>query len=558
MQKLSDSFLSYRWKLQRALCQYVTDTLTYMSTVKDFYEMFSKWKDCREIEVVKMTSIKEMADKIDPTFTKSEGKWAAFCKVIKSNFQMKAESKLAELEKTLGEVLEETLEGLEKLSIFLDAVEKLAVTSLHVFTENLILHLPENISFDDVQAVISTAQLICPLLLEFKRDAKSFFLPKLHNVEVLIYQLQNYIETTNTIRVIHAESFNFNICLEIAEEIAVDSDDLCENDMPEMIDHIKQLDRIRMDEHFRMKFLFQNVSPAGFINTFDGQLPTMLKFLDELEERAVKLDRMNKGAKISSVTGSSVGAAGGVLSIVGLALIPVTAGVSLGLTIAGVSMGVTSGVNSLITSLTEVAVNTTNQKQANGVFQSFMEDFQKIQDCLNEVIKPPTGSLDPSKIDVVVGIGRNAQKVGTIGKGIDSIIDAASAFKALKAEEVVASAGKAVLQDGKALRNAATVASDVPDIGQAALKGPLALSKGARGGFIALNALFIGMDIFFIAKDSMSLAKGSETKVSKFLRNRVALFRSQIESWEKIISSLCQSKLTEEENRNILKKPFYP
>ncbi|MEQ2188088.1 hypothetical protein GOODEAATRI_011432 [Goodea atripinnis] len=179
--------------------KYVTDTLTYITAVKDFREMFSEWKDCREIEVVKMISIKEMADKIDPTFTKSEGKWAAFCKFMKSNFQMKAESKLAELENNLGEVLEETLEGLEKLKTFSDAVEKLAVTSLQVFTQNQMIFLPEGISFDDVQAVIRTARLICPLLLGFKRDAKAFFLPSLHNVEVLVYQLEKYINSTEKI-----------------------------------------------------------------------------------------------------------------------------------------------------------------------------------------------------------------------------------------------------------------------------------------------------------------------------------------------------------------------
>uniref|UniRef100_A0A3Q2D2Q1 Apolipoprotein L n=1 Tax=Cyprinodon variegatus TaxID=28743 RepID=A0A3Q2D2Q1_CYPVA len=320
---------------------------------------------------------------------------------------MNTERKLAELENVLDEVLKGTLEGLEQLDIFLEAIEKLAVTSLNVFTENQILHLPETISFNDVQVVIKDARQICPLLLEFKRDAKSFFLPKLHNVEVLTSQLQKI---------------------------------------------------------------------------FDDRLPQMLKFLDDLEQCAVQLDRMNKGAKISSVTGSSVGAVGGVLSIVGLALIPVTAGVSSGLIIAGVAIGVTSGTNSLVTTATEFGVNRSNQKRQS-----------------------------------------------TIGKSIDSIVDTASALRALRTEEAVASAGKVVTQDGKALRNISGMAADVPDIGQAAVKGPLALSKGARGGFIALNALFLGMDIFFITKDSMSLAKGTEANLSKFLRARIALFRSQIE-----------------------------
>ncbi|KAM4535487.1 uncharacterized protein V3H82_025242 isoform 2-T2 [Fundulus diaphanus] len=234
-----------RWKLQRALCQYVNDTLTYMTTVRVFYDEFPKWKKKRQTENDKMMNIKKRADEIDPTFTKSEGKWAKVRNHVKSSFQMDAESKFAELEKELDEVLKDTLEGLEELNTFVDAVEKLAVTSLHVFTKNLVLHLPEKIRFDDVQAVIKTARQTCPLLLEFKRNAKSFFLPTLYNVEVLTYQLKRYIDTTDTICQSHGESFNFNICLDMSEDIAVNPDDLSENEMEKMINHIKQLDKIR-------------------------------------------------------------------------------------------------------------------------------------------------------------------------------------------------------------------------------------------------------------------------------------------------------------------------
>ncbi|KAI3359106.1 hypothetical protein L3Q82_002646 [Scortum barcoo] len=105
---------------------------------------------------------------------------------------------------------------------------------------------------------------------------------------------------------------------------------------------------------------------------------------------------------------------------------------------------------------------------------------------------------------------------------------------------MVASAAKVVVEEGKALRNVPRVASDIPDIGQAAVKGPLALSKSARAGLIAVNALFLGMDIFFICKDSISLAKGSETEVSQFIRARAALWSSEIDSWKKIHDSLCE------------------
>ena len=96
-------------------------------------------------------------------------------------------------------MLRTTLGGLEKLDCFLAAVEKLAVTSLHVFKENQVLDLSKEINLEQVQVVIIASRLLCPLLLVFKRDAKVFFLPKLQNVEVLARQLDRYIQTTKTI-----------------------------------------------------------------------------------------------------------------------------------------------------------------------------------------------------------------------------------------------------------------------------------------------------------------------------------------------------------------------
>lgn len=310
---------------------------------------------------------------------------------------------------------------------------------------------------------------------------------------------------------------------------------------------------IRMNQHFRMVFLFQEDSCHSFIGQFSGRQPRMLQFLQDMEEIAVQLDRMNKGARISSVAGSSVGAVGGVLSIVGLALIPFTAGVSLGLTLTGVGLGITSGVNSAVTTATEIGVNRTQQKKASEVFQSFMEDVQSLQDCLEEV-----SQREASQIEVALGVGKLLCKAGAIGKGIDSLVDAASAVKMLKSEELIASAGRVAVQEGKAMRNVPRVAADIPDIGQAAVKGPLALTKSARAGLIAVNALFVGMDIFFICKDSISLAKGSETELSQFIRARAALWRSEMDSWQKIHDSLCEGLLTSEKNQAIMETPYYP
>ncbi|XP_059203927.1 uncharacterized protein LOC131983251 [Centropristis striata] len=548
-----------RKELQEALCCYTADTLIYMDTVREFCERNSKWMLGRETEVHMMMDIKDRDDNIDLGIghvTQSESKGTAFLEYIKSKFtQVTADSRRAELQEELAAVVKDTLGGLEKLDCFLDAVENLAVTSLHVFTEeNQLLHLPEGVSPEHVQVVITAARTVCPLLLEFKRDASVFFLPKLQNVEVLSYQLDKYIQATQEICDKLEKSSFSDFSLKMNTESLVDlSVDLSEDDIQRMLDRINYLDEIRMNQSFRTVFLFQEEPCCGFISEFSKRRPDMLQFLTDLEEIAVQLDRMSKGAKISSVAGSSVGAVGGVLSIVGLALIPVTAGASLALTMTGVGLGITSGVNSAVTTATEIGVNHTQQKKASETFKNFMEDVKSIQDCLEEVTQRATNG-----VDVAVGVGKVLCKAGAIGKSIDSMVDAASAVKLLKSEEMLASAGKVAAQEGKALRNVPRVAADIPDIGQAAVKGPLALSKSARAGLIGLNALFLGMDIFFICKDSVSLAKGSETELSQFIRARAALWSSEMDSWQKIHDFLCKGLLGSEKNKFFLETPFYP
>ncbi|XP_059204082.1 uncharacterized protein LOC131983377 [Centropristis striata] len=510
-----------REKLKEALCCYTRSTLSHIDTVKEFCEMFSTWEDARQKELTKLK--KEIA------------------------------------KQELANLLKVTLGGLEELDCFLDAVENLAVTSLHVFKEkNQVLHLPEGVSPEHVQVVITAARTVCPLLLEFKRDASVFFLPRLQNVEVLSYQLDKYIQTTQEICDKLEKSSISDFSLKMNTETLVDlSVDLSEDDIQRMLHQINQLHEIRMNQSFRTVFLFQEEPCSGFIGEFSEKQPRMLQFLTDLEEIAVQLDRMRKGAKISSVAGSSVGAVGGVLSIVGLALIPVTAGASIVLTMTGLGLGITSATNSFVTTATSIGVNHTQQKKANETFKSFMEDVQSLQDCLEEVINQPVTRIEASEIDLVLA-GKIVKKVNSVWKGTDSVVDAASAFKLFKSKASLATAGKVAVQEGKALRNVPRVAADIPDIGQAAVKGPLALSKSARAGLIGLNALFLGMDIFFICKDSISLAKGSETELSQFIRARAALWSSEMDSWQKIHDFLTKGLVTSEENKAILETLFYP
>ncbi|RXN07727.1 apolipo L4-like protein [Labeo rohita] len=493
-----------------------------------------------------MRDIKQQADLNLFEYVKSsKKKGKAFGECMRSS--LTANSRYKKLEEELGAVLKDVLEGLEKLHHFLDAVEKLRVTSLFVFTEQSFL--PKGASPESVQSVITAAIMASPLLIHFKRNAESFFFPAISNVDVLAFHLDKYIHITKEICGKMGEKSKSVSCSTDTNKFSLN---VCEDSMQKMLDHLNKLTKTRMDQNIRLTFLFQKHA-QGFIDIFSKSHSRMEQFLSDLEEKAVQLDKMKKGANISSVAGSSVGIAGGVLSIVGLALAPVTAGASLALTLTGVGLGVTSGVNSLVTGITEVAVNRHHGNNAQGIFNNFMDDVTKILDCLEQASNE--NNIEGLVNVDVVGAGGLIFSAGGVIRGIDSLVDTASALKVLKNEEMTAA--KVGLQEAQSGRNIPKLAADHPDIGQLAKGTPLALSKSARAGFITLNALFIGLDVFFIYKDSKSLAKGSPCQASQLIRSRAALWKSELEAWRKIHDSLCVGKSKLTESKKVLKQTFF-
>uniref|UniRef100_W5K794 Uncharacterized protein n=1 Tax=Astyanax mexicanus TaxID=7994 RepID=W5K794_ASTMX len=163
----------FKEQLQTRLQEYISETFEEIRTVKNFCDRVKQWIYQRKMDLERMRNIKERANTFLGRFRKQK------------------------LEEELGEVLNNTLEGLKILQPFLDAVEKLAVTSLHVFKEESVQL--EGVSSSAVRSVIFTARFVSPLLIHFKRDSRAFFMPNLDNVEVLIFELEKYILLTQQI-----------------------------------------------------------------------------------------------------------------------------------------------------------------------------------------------------------------------------------------------------------------------------------------------------------------------------------------------------------------------
>jgi hypothetical protein len=156
-------------RVESSLQQYVSETLKYIDAVRNFSggRTASDWRRERNAELSTLKEIQKLKNK-------------------------------DEQQKKLTTVLKNTLEGVKKLTYFLDAVEKLAVTSLQVFRGELV-KLSGGISLESVEAMISAARLVCPRLLCFKRDAEVFFKPSFYNVGIFEAELKRYIDTTEII-----------------------------------------------------------------------------------------------------------------------------------------------------------------------------------------------------------------------------------------------------------------------------------------------------------------------------------------------------------------------
>ncbi|KAM9746388.1 apolipoprotein L6-like [Menidia menidia] len=313
---------------------------------------------------------------------------------------------------------------------------------------------------------------------------------------------------------------------EISPDTAVNlSPLLSEEDVLRMNEHINQLDQIRMDPDFRMVFLFQRVTPSHFLDLLSTHEPEMLRFLSDLEEVAVNLDKMNKGAKISSVANSSARTIGGILSIVGLALIPVTAGASVALSASGLVLEGGIGATNAITNLTGIWVNYQNLDKAQKAFKSFVTCMQEIQSCLKEASSQTGTEVQTSTNDVLMELDGADLSMGGVRKNVESLSD-----------------------NVKEVEAGLSLASDLPDVSQAVVEGTLTLFS---------EAFSLGFDVFSVCKNGKDLAKGTETIISKLIRARAGLWRSEMDSWRRMQDSLSNGLPTAQEKKEILEASFY-
>ncbi|XP_042120602.1 apolipoprotein L3-like isoform X1 [Peromyscus maniculatus bairdii] len=236
--------------------------------------------------------------------------------------------------------------------------------------------------------------------------------------------------------------------------------------------------------------------------------------IGKLRALADKIDKVHRDCTITQVVAGSTGAVSGVLTILGLALAPVTAGLSLGLSATGLGLGAAAAVTSVSTTIVEKVSTASVEAEASQLVPTSKDPGKVIKEILEESA--------PRLFSVSKNSFRNLE---VIKKNIDAI-------KLAKANTRLASNAKRLMTTGRvSARNTRQV--------QKAFGGTaLAMSKGARIMGAATAGLFLVLDVINLVQDSKHLYEGAKTESAAKLRQQAQNLKQKLQELIRVHDSL--------------------
>ena len=230
-----------------------------------------------------------------------------------------------------------------------------------------------------------------------------------------------------------------------------------------------------------------------FNKLFTERAESLWQHVLDLNAIADNLDRFNKKTKIAQITGGSTSALGGVATIAGLALAPVTFGTSLIITAVGLGVATAGGLTSAGAGISNQVNNSLDRKKVEKIVEDYQEKMADINKCMTFIKQ---GIENLRKFDLL--------KMRKHAYNRD--------FPALNnIDEDGAMLGKAILINANEIMRVVQIANVAGSTAARAVQ----IASMATG---VLTGLFVGMDIYFVAKDSKELKKGAKSEFAAKIR----------------------------------------
>ncbi|XP_051015856.1 apolipoprotein L3-like [Acomys russatus] len=243
----------------------------------------------------------------------------------------------------------------------------------------------------------------------------------------------------------------------------------------------------------------------------------------ELEERigklhalADKVDKVHRDCTISQVVASSTSAVSGVLTILGLALAPVTAGVSLALSATGLGLGTAAAVTSVTTAIAEKVNTASAEAKASKLVPTYKDTMKGIKEV-----------IDQSTRRVLSASTNSIPNVRVIMQNIDAI--------------QLTKASPSLVRNAKSLMTTGKISARSTRQVQKAFGGTaLAMSKGARILGAATTGIFLLLDVVSIVEDSKHLHEGAKSESAAELRQQAQDLEEKLQELIQVHDSLTQ------------------
>ena len=246
-----------------------------------------------------------------------------------------------------------------------------------------------------------------------------------------------------------------------------------------------------------------------FLNKFPRVKRQLEEFISKFRELADKVEKVHKGCTISNVMAHSTGAVSSILTIVGLALAPVTMGASVVLLATGIGLGAAATVTSVSTSIIEHVNRSSTETEASRMMSTFMKKWKVLLEVLKSI--PAT------------------EKVTEAVKCIENLIHAMETGKAIPGCAATVNI----------CMNAGRISGPAIQQIQAGFKATaLTISKGVRVAGLATSGVFLLMDVGFLVKESMHLHDGAKTASAENLRQRARELERKLEELTQVYEGL--------------------
>ncbi|XP_067375506.1 uncharacterized protein [Channa argus] len=212
--------------------------------------------------------------------------------------------------------------------------------------------------------------------------------------------------------------------------------------------------------------------------------------LNSLRDLANGLERVHQGTTIGSLAGGVIGAVGGITSIVGLILAPITLGASLIVTGVGIGVGVVGGATAGLSNITNMVNQSTDRRAVHRIIKEIEHKMNAVFTLLQEI--------------------RNSLE--TIRTRCDSTVAPNSEDSNLNNENLT----RLGLRAGRGLGGVAELVRlvQVMNMGRTAAQASrvVRVAEVATGVF---SGLFVAVDLFFIAMDAKEIYHIRQAKAAE-------------------------------------------